>query len=82
VTSTLQQLTLGLGVTVGALALYAGPPIDRLLAVPATGRAPFVAAFVLVAALPFLAVIESASLDRQAGAAVTATSGGATSPAD
>jgi EmrB/QacA subfamily drug resistance transporter len=82
VTSTLQQLTLGLGVTVGALALYAGPPIDRLLAVPATGRAPFVAAFVLVAALPFLAVIESASLDRQAGAAVTGPSGGATSPAD
>lgn len=73
VTSTLQQLTLGLGVTVGALALYAGPPIDHFFAATATGRGPFAAAFLLVAALPFLAVIESASLDRQAGSAITAT---------
>ena len=79
-TSTLQQLTLGLGVTVGALALYAGTPIDRLFGATATGSGPYAAAFVLVATLPFLAVIEAVQLHPQAGAAITATA--STSPTD
>ncbi|MGH9086822.1 MAG: MFS transporter [Acidimicrobiales bacterium] len=68
--STIQQLTMGLGVAIGGLALYAGAPIDRALGVAGGGRGPFEVAFLLVAILPFLAVVESASLGRQAGAAL------------
>ena len=70
-TSTVQQLTMGLGVALGALALYAGAPIGRLLGTTAGARAPFAVAFVLVALLPLLAVVESASLEHHAGAVLT-----------
>jgi EmrB/QacA subfamily drug resistance transporter len=71
-TSTVQQLTMGLGVAVGALALSAGGPIARALGGTGTGRAPFVVAFALVACLPLLAAAESVSLERRAGSALTA----------
>lgn len=70
--STIQQLTMGLGVAIGGLALYAGVPIDHALGAAGTGRGPFVVAFLLVAVLPIVAVVESASLGRQAGAALIA----------
>ena len=70
--STIQQLTMGLGVAVGGLALYAGAPIDRLLGIVGSERGPFVVAFLLVAVLPFVAVVESVSLARQAGATLIA----------
>ena len=69
--SAVQQVTMGLGVAVGALALHAGAPVAALLGAGG-GGAPFVVAFLLIALLPLAAVVESASLQRHAGAALTA----------
>jgi EmrB/QacA subfamily drug resistance transporter len=67
-TTTIQQLTMGLGVVAGALALRAGAPIAKLLDI--TGeRSAFALAFCLIAVVALLAVIESALLPRDAGAA-------------
>jgi EmrB/QacA subfamily drug resistance transporter len=71
-TSTIQQLTMGLGVAVGAVALQVGTHILGLSAAANAGRRPFAVAFLLIAALPLLAVIESARLERRAGAAIAA----------
>lgn len=71
--STIQQLTMGLGVAIGALALYVGTPLDRAMAATTTSRGPFVVAFLLVALLPLVAVVESAALRREAGAALIAS---------
>jgi len=68
-TTTVQQLTMGLGVVVGALALRAGSPIAKLLGVTAGARSAFSLAFCLIAAVALLAVVESALLPRDAGAA-------------
>jgi EmrB/QacA subfamily drug resistance transporter len=70
-TSTIQQLSLGLGVAAGALALHAGAPIDRLLGAAARGAAPFTVAFVLIALLALVAVVESARLPGHAGLVLT-----------
>ena len=43
--STIQQLTMGLGVAVGALALRAGAPLDRLVGAASTGGGPFARGF-------------------------------------
>jgi EmrB/QacA subfamily drug resistance transporter len=67
-TSTVQQLTMGLGVAIGALALSVG---SRLAGAGGTGHGPFVVAFCLLACLPLLAAAESASLERHAGAQLT-----------
>ncbi len=48
--STIQQLTMGLGVAAGALALRAGAPLDHLVGAASTGGGPFDAAFLLLAA--------------------------------
>ncbi len=69
-TSTIQQLTMGFGVAVGALALRAGAPLDRLVGSSTSGGRPFSAAFVLLAVVAFLAAAEAALLARDAGAAV------------
>jgi MFS family permease len=71
-TTTVQQLTMGLGVVAGALALRAGGPIATLLGVTAGARAAFAMAFCLIAIVALLAVVESALLPRDAGAAATA----------
>ena len=71
-TTTVQQLTMGLGVVAGALALRAGGPIAKLLGVTAGARAAFAMAFCLIAIVALLAVVESALLPRDAGAAATA----------
>ena len=68
--STIQQLTMGLGVAVGALALRVGAPLDRLVGAASTGARPFDAAFVLLAFVAFLAAGEAALLPRQAGSAI------------
>ncbi len=70
-TSTIQQLTMGLGVAIGALALRAGAPIDHLVHSPGSGRGPFIVAFLMIAILPFLGVLESLTLERHAGSAIT-----------
>ena len=71
-TTTIQQLTMGLGVVAGALALRAGGPIATFFGVTAGARGAFAMAFCLIAAIALLAVIESALLPRDAGAAATA----------
>jgi len=68
-TTTIQQLTMGLGVVAGALALRAGGPVAKQLGVTAGARSAFSLAFCLIAAVALLAVIESALLPRDAGAA-------------
>lgn len=70
-TTTIQQLTMGLGVVAGALALRAGGPIAKFFGVTAGARTAFAVAFCLVAVVALFAVIESALLARDAGAAAT-----------
>lgn len=74
-TSTIQQLTMGLGVAIGALALHVGTPIAHLAGAAGTGSAPFTVAFLLVSGIAFLAVTESASLPRHAGSVLTGQAG-------
>jgi hypothetical protein len=69
-TSTVQQLTMGFGVAIGALALRAGAPLDRLVGWSASGGRPFSTAFVLLALVALLAAGEAALLERDAGAVV------------
>lgn len=69
--STIQQLTMGLGVALGALSLYAGTPIARMLGLDGGVRTSFATAFVLVSALPLLSVLESATLASSAGELLT-----------
>jgi EmrB/QacA subfamily drug resistance transporter len=71
-TTTIQQLTMGLAVVAGALALRAGGPIAKLVGITAGARGAFAVAFFLIGAVGLLAVVESALLPRAAGAAVTA----------
>jgi len=67
-TSTVQQLTMGFGVAIGALALRAGAPLDRLVGWSASGGRPFSTAFVLLALVALLAAGEAASANSGAGA--------------
>ena len=68
--STIQQLTMGLGVAVGALALRAGVPLDHLVGAASGGGGPFAAAFLVLAVVAFLAAGEAALLAPQAGSAI------------
>jgi EmrB/QacA subfamily drug resistance transporter len=65
--ATVQQLTMGLGVAVGALALRAGEPIARFVGASGAGTSPFASAFVLMAVLACVAVADSALLHHDAG---------------
>jgi MFS family permease len=69
--ATIQQLTIGFGVAVGALALRLGRPIGDWLGLPGSTNTAFSVAFVLIALLGLLAVIESALLAPHAGVAVS-----------
>jgi len=71
-TTTIQQLTMGLSVVAGALALRAGGPIARFFGVTAGARTAFAMAFCLIAVIALFAVIEPALLQHDAGAAATA----------
>ncbi len=66
--STVQRLTAGLGVAVGALALRAGAPTEELFGLSARGVRPYSAAFVLLALMCFVAAFEAARLEPAAGA--------------
>ncbi|HET7477545.1 MAG TPA: MFS transporter [Dermatophilaceae bacterium] len=70
--AAVQQLTTGLGVAVGALALRLGRPVAELVGGPGQARSEFTAAFVALALLALLAVVESAMLAPHAGAHVSA----------
>ncbi|HEY3924448.1 MAG TPA: MFS transporter [Acidothermaceae bacterium] len=71
-TTTIQQLTGGLAVVAAALALRAGGPLARLFHVSVDARTDFAVAFYLMAVVGLLAMIESAMLPHDAGAAATA----------
>ncbi len=70
--STIQQLTMGIGVTVGALALHVGGWADRVVGVASSARSPFVVAFGLLAIVAFAAAAEAAVLSPEAGSALAA----------
>jgi MFS family permease len=70
-TTTVQQLTMGLGVVAGALALRAGEPIAKNLDISGGVRSGFAVAFCLIAVMGLLALVGSALLPRDAGAAAT-----------
>jgi hypothetical protein len=68
-----QQLTMGLGVAAGSLALRVGGSLSEgLFAGSPTSHTAFGVAFALMAVLPFIAAAESLRLDRRAGWAVSA----------
>jgi EmrB/QacA subfamily drug resistance transporter len=71
-TSTIQQLTMGLGVALGAVALQAGSPLARAVGADSSPTRPFSAAFILIGALPILAAVESARLKPHAGSTINA----------
>jgi EmrB/QacA subfamily drug resistance transporter len=70
-TTTIQQLTMGMGVVAGALALRAGGPVAKIFGVTAGIRGAFAVAFCLLGIIALLALVESALLPRDAGSAAT-----------
>ncbi len=68
--ATLFQVTVGMGVAAGALAVRAGGPIARGLGLPGPVAAYHVA-FVLLAVLAACAAFEAARLPRDAGSSLT-----------
>jgi EmrB/QacA subfamily drug resistance transporter len=71
--ATTQQLTMGLGVALGALAVRAGGPVSSLIGVSRTGHGPFAVAFVLIGVVAGLAVIDTALVPTGSGSALTGT---------
>ena len=68
--STLQELGAGLGVAVGALLVQLGGPVAAAAGL-GWGTGPFRVAFLLLAALLVVPLVEAALLSRAAGSAVT-----------
>ncbi len=67
--STVQQLAIGLGVAVGAVALRAGTPVSRWADLdPAVG--PYRIAFFVIALLTLVPVVEAIRADRSSGDAL------------
>jgi EmrB/QacA subfamily drug resistance transporter len=69
--STVQELGAGLGVAVGALLVRLGAPVAGAAGVGAAAGAPFRVAFVLLAVLLLVPLVEALRLPRHAGAALT-----------
>lgn len=67
--STVQQVSAGLGVAVGALALRFGGGLGHLVGTP--GRQPFPSAFAIVAAIALATVADAIRLPAAAGSALT-----------
>jgi EmrB/QacA subfamily drug resistance transporter len=72
--STIQELSAGLGVAVGALLVQLAGPIARGAGLGAGADEPFRVAFVVLAAILVVPAIEAVLLPRAAGAAVTGRS--------
>jgi EmrB/QacA subfamily drug resistance transporter len=68
--ATAQQLTMGLGVAAGALALRVGSPLGDHLAIGDPAHRPYAVAFLLIAAIAAVSVVDSARLTADAGAAI------------
>ena len=69
--ATAQQLSVGLGVPLAAVALRAGGPLGKLLPGPATPGSAYMIAFWLLAAVALLATAGALRLPPGAGSAVT-----------
>jgi EmrB/QacA subfamily drug resistance transporter len=69
--ATAQQLAVGLGVPVGAVALRAGHPLGELLPGATTALSPYTAAFLLLALVALGGTVGALRLHPDAGAAVT-----------
>ncbi len=70
--STAQQLSIGLGVALGAVALRAGGPLGSLLPGATTPGSAYTIAFLLIAAITLIATAGALRLHPNAGSAVTA----------
>jgi EmrB/QacA subfamily drug resistance transporter len=69
--ATAQQLSVGLGVPIAAVALRAGGPLGHLLPGPTTAGSAYTVAFLLLALLALAATAGALRLHRDAGSAVT-----------
>jgi EmrB/QacA subfamily drug resistance transporter len=69
--ATAQQLSVGLGVPLAAIALRAGQPLGALLPGPETAGSAYTIAFLLLAALALTATAAALRLHPSAGSAVT-----------
>jgi MFS family permease len=69
--STLQELGAGVGVAVGALLVRLGAPVSHAIGLGSGADQPFRVAFVLLAVLLLVPLIEGLLLDATAGNAVT-----------
>lgn len=69
--SMVQQLTLGVGVAVGGIVLFAATYVNRCFGVSSSTRSSFAAAFVMLAVLPVFAAWEASGLRRQDGTKLT-----------
>jgi hypothetical protein len=70
--ATAQQLSVGLGVPLGAIALRAGGPLGSLLPGAKTAGDAYTIAFLLLAAIALVATAAALRLHPGAGSAVTA----------
>ena len=69
--ATAQQLSVGLGVPLAAVALRAGGPLGHLLPGPATSGSAYAVAFLLLALVALTATVGALRLHPEAGSAVT-----------
>jgi EmrB/QacA subfamily drug resistance transporter len=69
--ATAQQLSVGLGVPLAAVALRAGGPLGRLLPGPVSPGSAYTVAFVLMAAIALIATARALTLHPDAGSQVT-----------
>jgi EmrB/QacA subfamily drug resistance transporter len=67
VSAVIQQLAIGLGAAVGALALRVATPLCHALGIPVGPVTPYRVAFFLLAAMAFVAIAETLTLRRDAG---------------
>jgi EmrB/QacA subfamily drug resistance transporter len=70
--ATIQQLTTGFGVAIGALALRLGLPVSTALGLSITATSAFNVAFLLLGAIAWISVIESVRLAPHSGTGVSA----------
>jgi EmrB/QacA subfamily drug resistance transporter len=69
--ATAQQLSVGLGAPLGAIALRAGGPLGRLLPGPADPRSAYSVAFILLALVALTATAAAMRMHTDAGSSVT-----------
>jgi hypothetical protein len=69
--ATAQQLSVGLGVTLGAVALRAGEPLGRLLPGHFTESEAYTIAFILIAMVALTATLGAVRMHPDAGASIT-----------